>query len=61
MGWDAVCVSLHDTYTNFAEFLRAMGQELSDVIFETQSFQADLKPGVAIKPLHLKYLAKPKQ
>ena len=58
MGWDAVCVSLHESYTGFAEFLRTQESELSDVIIETQSFQADLKPGVAIKPFHLKYLAK---
>jgi len=58
MGWDAVCVSLHESYTGFAEFLRLQQSELSDVIFETQSFQADLKPGVPVKPFHLKYLAK---
>lgn len=58
MGWDAVCVSLHENYTGFAEFLRLAQSELSDTIIETQSFQADLKPGVAIKPFHLKYLSK---
>ncbi len=58
MGWEAVCVSLHESYTGFAEFLRLQQAELSDMIFEAQSFQADLKPGVAIKPFHLKYLAK---
>jgi DNA-binding Lrp family transcriptional regulator len=59
MGWDAICVSLHENYTEFATFLRAMQQDLSDCIVETQTFQADLKPGVAVKPFHLKYLAKP--
>jgi DNA-binding Lrp family transcriptional regulator len=58
MGWDAVCVSLHESYTGYAEFLRMQQSELSDLIFETQSFQADLKPGVPVKPFHLKYLAK---
>lgn len=58
LGWDAVCVSLHESYTDFAEFLRTMQSELSDVVIETQSFQADLKPGMLIKPFHLKYLAK---
>ncbi|HTY74768.1 MAG TPA: Lrp/AsnC family transcriptional regulator [Candidatus Nanoarchaeia archaeon] len=61
MGYDAVCVSLHENYTNFAEFLRTQTSELSDVIEETQSFQADLKPGVSLKPFSLKYLAKPKE
>jgi DNA-binding Lrp family transcriptional regulator len=58
LGWDAVCVSLHENYTGFAEFLRNQEAELSDVVAETQSFQADLKPGVLVKPFHLKYLAK---
>ena len=60
MGFDAVCVSLHEDYTSFAEFLRAQASELSEIIESTQSFQADLKPGVSIKPFHLKYLAKVK-
>ncbi len=60
MGWDAVCVSLHESYTDYAQFLRTQNSELSDLILETQTFQADLKPGVVIKPFHLKYLAKPK-
>ncbi|MCW4010512.1 MAG: Lrp/AsnC family transcriptional regulator [Candidatus Bathyarchaeota archaeon] len=58
MGYDAVCVSLHENYTSYAEFLRTQQSELADVIIETESFQADLKPGVIIKPFHLKYLAK---
>jgi DNA-binding Lrp family transcriptional regulator len=59
MGWDAICVSLHENYTAFAEFTRAVESELSDLVSETQSFQADLNPGVLVKPFHLKYLAKP--
>jgi MinD-like ATPase involved in chromosome partitioning or flagellar assembly len=58
MGWDAICVSLHENYTSLAEFLRNQESELSDIILETESFQADLKPGVLVKPFHLKYLAK---
>ncbi len=58
-GWNAICVSLHENYTGYAEFLRTMESELSDIVSETQSFHADLKPGVLIKPFHLKYLAKP--
>jgi DNA-binding Lrp family transcriptional regulator len=58
MGWDAVCISLHENYTGFADFLRSQASELSDIIVDSQSFQADLKPGQLIKPFHLKYLAK---
>ncbi len=61
LGFDAICASLHNNYTEYAQFLRAMQSELYDVVTETQTFQADLKPGVLIKPFHLKYLAKPKQ
>jgi DNA-binding Lrp family transcriptional regulator len=60
MGWDAICISLHQNFSDFAEFIRAQDSELSEWIIESQTFHADLKPGIAIKPFHLKYLAKPK-
>ena len=60
MGWDAVCVSLHKNYSDFAEFMKAQDAELSNWIIESQTFNADLKAGTAIKPFHLKYLSKPK-
>ena len=59
MGWDAVCVSLHKSYSDFAEFTRIQDSELADWVIENQSFNADLKNGDAIKPFHLKYLAQP--
>ncbi|MCW4031066.1 MAG: AsnC family transcriptional regulator [Candidatus Bathyarchaeota archaeon] len=59
MGWDAVCVSLHENYSDFAEFIKAQDAELSNWIIESQTFNADLKAGTAIKPFHLKYLSKP--
>ncbi len=58
MGWDAICISVHKSFSDFAEFIRAQDSELSDWIIESQTFHADLKPGIAIKPFHLKYLAK---
>ena len=58
MGWDAVCLSLHESYSDFAEFIRAHDSELSDWVVETQTFHADLKNDELIKPFHLKYLAK---
>lgn len=60
MGWDAVCLSFHESFSDFAEFIRAHDSELSDWIVESQTFHADLNPEVVIKPFHLKYLAKPK-
>jgi len=59
MGWDAVCVSLHKNYSDFAQFIREHDSELSDLIIESQTFHADLNPGVTIKPFSLKYLAAP--
>jgi len=59
MGWDAVCVSLHKSFSDFAEFIRAQDSELSDWILESQTFHTNLNPGLVIKPFHLKYLAKP--
>jgi len=60
MGWDAVCISLHENFTDYAEFIRAQDSELADFIIENQTFHADLRPGLIIKPFHLKYLAKTK-
>ena len=61
MGWDAVCISLHENFASFAEFIRALDSELSDWVIESQTFNADLKGGIVIKPFHLKYLASLKQ
>ena len=58
MGWDAVCISLHENYTDYASFLTAQQSDLSDIIVDSQSFQSALKMGNAIKPFHLKYLQK---
>jgi len=60
MGWDTICISLHQSFSDFAAFIRAQDSELSEWIIESQTFHADLKPGIAIKPFHLKYLAKTK-
>ena len=61
MGWDAVCMSLHENFASFADFVRAHDSELSEWVVESQTFNADLKGGIVIKPFHLKYLASSKQ
>jgi DNA-binding Lrp family transcriptional regulator len=58
MGWDAVCVSLHESFSDFVDFVRAQDSELADLIIESQTFHAVLNPEVTIKPFNLKYLAK---
>jgi len=60
MGWDGVCVSVHKNYSHFVEFIRKHDSELSDLLFESQSFIADTSPMNLRKPFHLKYLAKAK-
>jgi DNA-binding Lrp family transcriptional regulator len=57
MGWDAVCISLHEDFSGFAEFVRAHDSELAEWVVESQTFHSDLKAGIVIKPFHLKYLA----
>ena len=59
MGWDAACISLHENFSNFAEFIRKHDSELSEWVIESQTFHADLKAGIIIKPFHLKYLTTP--
>lgn len=57
LGWDIACISLHENFANFAEFIRVHDSELSEWVVESQTFNADLKGGTVIKPFHLKYLA----
>jgi DNA-binding Lrp family transcriptional regulator len=57
MGYDACCISLHENFASFADFIRAHDSELSDFVVESQTFNSDLKGGIVIKPFHLKYLA----
>ncbi len=57
MGWDSICVSLHKSYSDFAQFIRAHDSELSEWIVSSQTFTADIKPGEIKKPFSLKYLA----
>ena len=57
MGWDTVCISLHENFEDFAQFIRALDSELAEWVVESQTFNADLKGGIVIKPFHLKYLS----
>lgn len=61
MGWDAVCISLHESFSDFAQFIRVHDSELSDWVVESQTFHSDLKSGTTIKPFHLKYLTTSKE
>jgi DNA-binding Lrp family transcriptional regulator len=61
LGCDAVCLSIHRNYAEYAEFTREARAELADAVSEVQSFHVSLKNAAAIKPLHLKYLAEQPQ
>ena len=60
MGWDGMCISFHKSYSDFANFMREHDAALSEWIIESQSFIADINPGVIMKPFHFKYLEKAK-
>lgn len=60
LGWDAVCISLHENYTDYVEFKRAQDSDLCELISDSQGFVLDLKPGVRVKPFNFKYLANQK-
>jgi DNA-binding Lrp family transcriptional regulator len=61
MGWDAICISVHENYEDYAKLIRAQDAELSDLITGRQTFHSELKGGDTIKPFHLKYLSSLKQ
>ncbi len=56
MGWNTVCISIHENYTGYMDFLRSLESELSDFIKETQTFIINLKTDTVFKPFHLKSL-----
>ena len=56
MGWDAVCFSFHENYSNLTEFIRSIESEWSDSIGETQTFVINFNTDTVLKPFHMKYL-----
>jgi DNA-binding Lrp family transcriptional regulator len=60
IGYDAICISIHENYTDYVAFVRAQDSELCDLISDSQTFALDLKSGVRIKPFNFKYLASQK-
>jgi len=60
LGWDRVCVSLHKSYSEFAELKRKHDTELANLITKSQSFIADMNPIVILKSFPIKYLEEAK-
>jgi len=59
-GRDGMFISIHKTYSDFAEFMERHNSELSASLIESQTFIVSTNPTAIIKPFHFKYLAKAK-
>lgn len=57
LGKDAVVVSFHRSYSDYADFMRAFTVDWADFVIDLQSFLVSVKKGVIMKPFDLKYLA----
>ena len=57
MGWDGIFVSFHKNYSDYVEFMKKHNSEFSNLLIDSQSFIANIKPTNIRKPFHLKYLA----
>jgi DNA-binding Lrp family transcriptional regulator len=49
LGYNSVCVSLHASYRDYAEFARTLENDLCDQLAATEAFLIDLKAGDAAK------------
>jgi len=57
LGMGAVVVSVHESYTSYADFLAELRQEWASIIIDTQSFIVSLKGDFIAKSFSFKYLA----
>jgi DNA-binding Lrp family transcriptional regulator len=57
LGKDAVIVSLHRDYSQYADFMREYTVNFADFVIDVQSFIVSMKTGIIMKPFDLKYLA----
>jgi len=56
LGKDAVMVSLHKNYSQYADFMREFSIDFADFVGDSQSFIISLKTGLMLKPLDMVYL-----
>jgi DNA-binding Lrp family transcriptional regulator len=56
LGKDAVMVSLHKNYSQYADFMREFSIDFADFVGDSQSFIISLKTGLILKPLDMTYL-----
>jgi DNA-binding Lrp family transcriptional regulator len=57
LGKDAVMVSFHKSYSQYADFMRQLTVDWANYATELQSFLVSLKNETQMKPFDLKYLA----
>jgi hypothetical protein len=60
LGKDAVVISLHRSYSSYADFMRQFTVDWANFVTDLQSFLVSVKNGVEMKPFDLKYLAEDK-
>jgi DNA-binding Lrp family transcriptional regulator len=60
MGKDAVMVSFHKSYSDYADFMRGLTVEGAKYVMDVQSFLVSVKNGIIMKPFDIKYLAEDK-
>jgi hypothetical protein len=57
LGYGIACVSVHQSYTEYAGFARNLETSFAEQLAETEAFLMNLKAEEAVKPFHFKYLA----
>jgi len=60
LGKDAMIISLHKSYSSYADFMRQVTVDWANFVTDLQSFLVSVKNSVPMKPFDLKYLAKDK-
>jgi hypothetical protein len=60
LGRDAVIISLHGSYSSYAEFMRQLTVDWAGFAADLQSFLVSVENGAEMKPFDLKYLSEDK-
>lgn len=60
LGKDAVIISLHWSYSSYADFVRQFTVDWAQFVTDLQSFLVSVKNSAPLKPFDLKYLSEDK-
>ena len=61
IGKDAIVVSFHKSYSDYADFMREFTIEWANFVTDLQSFLVSVRNGIIMKPFDMKYLADDKR